>query len=252
MSSCGLKTVRRRLYEIFGTRAADITRADVREARDLMEDAAVASELAMPYARRIAKELGLNPETAVVKGPIKKLDRIFEKAIGKLNGQLEQVPDVGRLRILIEGPEQVLALRRMFLDQRRSFTVMHPTNEVTVNEFEDFFWAPSKTGRVAIHLGLDVNLSGSRRVPFEIQIIHRDMQETEQFTHDNYQKSCEIERKAKHENREPTENETSSMNAYRESNKQRYLADALRLNLYDLRMPSMRVNKGEHLQLIAA
>lgn len=230
---CAVKRIQKALAEIFGD-AVELSREKLAKARELIGNARDAQVYAVPFAQKIALEIGL-AEAAVVPGPMKSLNRIFEKAIGKLNGYLEDVPDVGRLRILIEKPEDVIALRKMFLTPRGELKDAHPDNKITVTEFQDNFLHPSSTGRIAIHIGLEVKLSGNVVVPYEIQVIHKDMVATERFTHDNYQRACEIERKAKAENRSLTKDEAEAAEHYRESNRRRYLADALHLDLYELR-----------------
>lgn len=238
-SRCAVKKIRGRLSEIFGSTLAAISGKDINEARELIGNAKKASEIGIPYAESIALAIGLSKES-VVPGPLKKLERIFEKAIGKHAGQLEEVPDVGRLRILIEKPEDVIALRRMFVERQGTLKIVHPNNKITVTEFQDNFWEPSSTGRVAIHIGLDIRLSGSKSVPYEIQVIHKDMVDTEKFTHNNYQRACDIERKAKGENRPLTADEADAIESYRKSNRERYLADSLNYNLFSLRQPKLR------------
>jgi hypothetical protein len=253
-SRCALKKIRNRLCEIFGASVASIIgAADLEEARELVENAKKASIEALLYAQKISKDLGLNSKEAVVEGPLKKLDRIFEKAIGKHDGHLDEVPDVGRLRILIEKPEDIEALRRRFVARNGEILEEHPSNKITVTEFQDNFLHPSSTGRIAIHIALDVRIPGQiDPVPYEIQVIHKDMVATEIFTHDNYQRACEIERKAKAECRKLTADESQAIEHYRESNRQRYMADALRLGLYDLRHPRHKMGSPSDLLHLVA
>ncbi len=237
-----INLVRKRLYEIFGDNCDKVvTRANFEEANKLRELAEKGVEYATPYAQYIAKELGLNGN-AIQIGPQKTLGRIFEKAIGKFDGNLDHIGDVGRLRGLLNGPEDVLELRRMFGVRRGStFNPMHVDNHVTVGSVQDYFWEPTKTGRIAFHVNLDVTVSGGQSVGIEVQFIDKNMLETERATHINYQKACAIERTACKENREPTKEEKVAMDKYYESNRSVYLADALNYGYYDLRRPDLRL-----------
>ena len=105
--------------------------------------------------------------------------------------------------------------------------------------FEDFYWRPSSTGRVGIHLTLDVKVQGRGIVPVEIQIMHKDMVKTEDFTRDNYESAQLIRRQAMLENREPTAEELEAIEGYDASSRQRYAADCVRLDLLDLRRPDL-------------
>lgn len=238
----GLQIVRKRLLEIYGESCGNsITKAHIKEANVLKEDAAKAVDLAIPYALSQAKELGLSGD-AVQVGPSKTLTRMFEKAFGKLDGNLEEINDVGRLRVLFDEADHVKQLRKMYGGGKNAkFTPFHPNNHVSVTGAQDYYWEPSSTGRIAFHVDLDVAISGGKSVGVEIQFIHKDMLSTEKATHLNYQKAKGIERVAKHDNRPMTADETQAVTNYRESNTAMYLADALNYDLYDLRRPDLQI-----------
>lgn len=252
-----LKSLGLKLAPIFGAPPKEIvTKENLTKARELQEFSEEAAPIVLPYAQFIAREIGLDPNDSIIMGPKKTLPRIFSKAIGKFGGDVTSVPDIGRLRELVEDPRHIRELRYMYLGshpryernegsnekEERVGKVLdrHPTNEITIREFEDFFWIPSKTGRPAIHLALDVKLSSTRIVPYEIQIIHKGMVDTEDFTHDNYQKLSEIRNTAIREKRSLTPNEAGAIEMYQESNKNRYEADALNYDLIGLRHPTLR------------
>ncbi|MCC6597569.1 MAG: hypothetical protein IT559_02120 [Alphaproteobacteria bacterium] len=233
-----------------GEKRPDIlNKSNLEKALALQGDVGEAKEIALPFTKKIAKKLGLNPDEAVVDGPIKKLPRIFEKA-AKLDGQVEKVPDIARLRILIKKPEDIINLRKMLLGDKPKYEGegdrmgvllnKHPQNNIIVNEFEDYFHVPSSTGRVAVHIGLKVPLSSTRSIPVEIQVIHEDMLGTEDLTHDNYEKSCQIERRAKEEGRPQTPQEAEAISLYRQSNESLYTADCFAYDLMKLRRPDKR------------
>lgn len=249
-----LLAVRKRLREIYGKSCENtITRADIREAGHLMEDAEKGVELALPYAKSLARELDLEMgDQAVQIGPQKTMARIFEKAVGKYNGNLEEIGDAGRLRCLLDGPEDVMHLRRMFAAGKGGRCIpYHPDNYVTVVGFQDFFWEPSKTGRIGYHVDLDVTISGGKSVGIEIQFIDKHMVGTEKATHLNYQKVTAIERKALREGRPLREEELQSIEEYRDSTQKMYLGDAINYGYYDLRRPDIRAKESfPHLRLV--
>lgn len=236
----------KRLSHIFDV-TVKVTGEEVERALALMHGSEEAVEIAIPYANKIAKSIGLKSSVAVqAEAPHKKLLRIFSKAISKHKGDIGCVPDIGRFRILVEKPEDILAIRKLFLGQNPTFhdrqgelLDSHPTNNITIREFEDFYWRPSSTGRVGIHLTLDVKVQGRGIVPVEIQIMHKDMVKTEDFTRDNYESAQLIRRQAMLENREPTAEELEAIEGYDASSRQRYAADCVRLDLLDLRRPDL-------------
>ncbi len=250
----------KRLSNIFGV-SVKVRGEEVERALTLMHGSEEAVKIAIPYANKIAKSIGLKSSVAVqAEAPHKKLVRIFSKAISKHQGDIECVPDIGRFRILIEKPEDILALRKLFLGQNPTFNNRqgelldsHPANNIALREFEDFYWRPSSTGRVGIHLTLDVKVQGTGTVPVEIQIMHKDMVKTEDFTRDNYESAQLIRRRAMLEHREPNAAEMEAIENYDTSSQKRYAADCVRLGLLDLRRPDLcsAPAKRDILQLVA-
>lgn len=257
-----LDRLERNLSRIWGgERRPDVlNKGNLERALTLQGDAGEVKKSALPYAKKIAKKLGLDPDEAVVDGPVKKLHRIFEKA-AKLDGQVEKVPDIARLRILIEKPEDIIRLRKMFLGGKPKYggegermgvlLDKHPQNDITVKEFEDYFHIPSSTGRVAVHIGLEVPLTSTRSVPVEIQVIHKDMLGTESQTHGNYEKSCQIEQLAKKDGRPLTSEETEAIKFYKKSNESLYTADCFNYDLMKLRRPDHRIKAAPLLRIVS-
>jgi (p)ppGpp synthase/HD superfamily hydrolase len=242
----------------------NVTNEDVREARLLMENADEATKVVVPYARAIAKKLGLKSTSACVEGEPKKLFRIFYKAVTQYEKVISDVPDIARMRLYIEKPEDIIKLRRMLLGDKAEYRHddegqdrlgviedPHPTNQISLVEFEDFYRVPSKTGRIGIHIQLDVKMPGNIHVPFEIQVMHREMAKTEDFTRDNYLQMKKIARTALAENRLPTDQEQESMDGYNKSSRHRYMADSLRLGLFHLQRPDLCTPKRQRAATMA-
>lgn len=253
-----ISTLTDKLVPYFGERACSwyINSASVAFARRAIEDADQATQIVLPFARNLAKQIGLKPTAAVKEGPNKRLLRIFEKAIGKYDGQVREVPDIARMRILFEKPEDIENLRTLILggnpryyaekqggSARLGFIQQewrHPCNNIELTEFEDFCHIPSSTGRVGVHMQLKVRIPGKRERLYEIQCLHKDMQTTEDLTHNNYMNAHKIRRTAMSEGRDLTPEEERAIEAYDNSSKERYLADSLRLDLFPLRRPDLR------------
>lgn len=229
-----------------------------------------ATGIVTPFANSIVKAIGLKSGAAVVEAPCKKLARAFAKAITKFDGNIGKVPDIGRMRILIEKPEDIIELRKFFLGNNPQYINkrlgvikdQHPKTNITVREFEDFYYVPSSTGRIAVHIGLDIKVPGFKNaIPFEIQVIHKDMQKAEDFTRDNYENVQLIERRTISEGRlkfdgtpDFTDKELQEIKNYNDSSKARYSGDASRYGLSDLKRPDLarRDARLHHqLQLVA-
>ncbi|MEM6811627.1 MAG: hypothetical protein AAF549_04085 [Pseudomonadota bacterium] len=225
-----------------------VTEQDVLDAKELSEGSKEAEKLVMPLARWMARQIGLNSRAACSEADTKRLYRIFEKAVTKYDKVVSKVPDIGRMRLYIEKPEDVIALRRLlfgdnprYYDDRKGI-IQDPnvSNEITLKEVEDFYHVPSKTGRVGLHIQLAVKIPGNKIIPFEIQIIHKDMKETEDFTRENYDEAKTIQRRALLEKRPLTDDEAEAVANYDESSQKRYLADSIKHGLVDLRRFDLR------------
>ncbi len=189
-----------------------VTEQDILDALELSHGSKVAAKLVNTYARVLAKSIGLNTSAAVSDPSTKILKRIFSKAIANYDKIVSDVPDIGRMRLLVTGPKDVEKLREILLgkfptytDKRVGFVIdRNPTNEITINEVEDFYLVPSVTGRIGMHITLSVKISGNVYIPFEIQVMDKDMVKTEDFTRSNYTNAQAIKRTANVEDRELT------------------------------------------------
>lgn len=220
-----------------------VTSASVELAHNIMGRSDEAAKIVIPYANHIINKISLKSAVAASETSCKKLMRIFEKAHGKFEGDVSKVPDVGRMRILIEKPEDIIALRKLYLGNNPRYTKdrigvlknQHPSNYIKVIEFEDFYHLPSSTGRMGIHIGLEVKVPGKETVKVEIQVLHKDMVNTEDFTRDNYMNAQLIRRTAKAENRVLTTDELTTIECYDSSSRERYTAEGIQYDLIGLR-----------------
>lgn len=127
----------------------------------------------------------------------------------------------------------------------------HPTNNIKFKEFEDFYHAPSSTGRVAIHIACEVKTAKNIWVPFEIQVMLQDMEATEDLTRSNYLNAQALQRRADQENRPVTSEEQSAIDSYNNSSIERYTADCRQYGLMNLRRPDLaRAEKNFQKQLM--
>lgn len=244
----------------------NVTAEDVQLAKELSQGSEVAGEnYVMPYAKNLAKSIGLKVNAACKEAQPKRLYRIFYKAVTQYDKDITQVSDIGRMRLLVENAEQIEALRDKLLHQNRRYKDTrigrlldaHPTNEIKIKEVEDYYHYPSSTGRIGMHITLEVVIPGKKVVPYEIQVLHKDMVETEDFTRSNYMNAQAIRRTALAEGRSLTAPEKKAIESYDASSRERYTADALKLGLFDLRRSDIGGMKRKreaaaHLRLAAA
>lgn len=256
------RTLSEQLTEATGV-PVNVTSDDVTLARELSAGSRVAGkEYVFPFAKSLAKLIGLKADAACKEARPKQLFRIFFKAVTQYDKDISKVPDIGRMRLLVKGPDDIIRLRDQLLikgrhrhTNRRIGRLLdaNPTNEITIKEVEDFYHDPSSTGRIGMHITLEVKIPGNKIIPFEIQVMHEDMVETEDFTRSNYMNAQAIRRAALAENRALTATEQEAIDSYDASSRERYNADALRLGLFDLRRPELaRERDRVALELAAA
>lgn len=238
--------------------AVKVTPEQVKAAQEIISQANEAMDTVLPYIQGVLKSTGLKPSCAVQEGPCKLLERLIAKAIEKHDGDVTKVPDPHRLRILVDSADEIETLREFYVGlspqyyanfddnkgQARLAMISdpHPHNHIRCNEFEDYFYVPSSTGRVAIHVGLTVRVPGKKEVPFEIQILHKDMLDAEAFSRDNYVNAQELGRKIKLAIDKGTPSDDPKIlqyergiEAYNQSSKERYLADSIHHDVIKLR-----------------
>ncbi|MGQ0526574.1 MAG: hypothetical protein ACT4OY_00855 [Alphaproteobacteria bacterium] len=169
------------------------------------------------YARSLAKELGVDPDTCVQRGPVKELKRIIEKAHGRENGIIKNVKDVVRFRILFNNPKQIEDLRKILRPGKVSsaFNQTWENRDVCIMDVDDYYAEPKKHGYIGLHLAVDTCIGKGRKSPVEIQLMHENMQLTDKVTREMYNEIRRIEETAQIENRELTENEKNTLIGYR-------------------------------------
>lgn len=190
------------------------------------------------YARDLAEEIGLPVETSVKMGPIKTLSRIWEKAIGKYQGQVEKICDICRERLLISSPDDVLALRRMFDPRRENeFSERWKGRGIHPVEFEDYFAKPSSTGFRGINIKLAVDMGKGRYHVCELQVVHKDMLKTLDITHVLFEEIRTLEGAAAAKDRDLSAFDQDKVREMKEETIRLHEEDAVALGLKDLEIP---------------
>lgn len=134
----------------------------------------------------LCEEAGLSPDEAIETGPVKKLNRIFEKAAHKyskgiadnvLEADLDRVPDVCRLRISFKKVPQFFAMTRAFDGSDPDNPVLNKLHELGFHDIyvEDNITQPKSHGYVSFYIKSKILTDDGVKVPCEIQIQHEDM-----------------------------------------------------------------------------
>lgn len=131
---------------------------------------------------------GLFDDVQFQQGPVKEIDRTAAKILDK-NGDFDQskaagVTDIVRGRIVIDTPEQIMAIRQILADE-------NSRKELGIVNVKDRFAVPSDTHYRDINL--TVQLPNGHLA--EIQINQRDMLAAADFTHDSYEDSAALNKK---------------------------------------------------------
>lgn len=183
-------------------------------------------------AMSLAEELGLDPYTNVVRGPVKDMERIFEKA-ARYDNNLQEIPDLCRVRILFNNPSQVL-LARALLKNGSAFVNNLDQKSLHFVEADDSFFEPKQHGFRGFQIIFNMDLGKNRMVKGEIQLLHENMQQTDQISHTLYEEIRSIEDRARGQDRDLNANEKAAISGYYKTNKALYDADAKNYGLYIL------------------
>ena len=216
------------------------------QAQFLLGRAEMSQERLERYARALAEDMGLMPDMAVSRGPLKNLQRIFDKANGRLGGDITQVKDIARARILFETPEQMLKAREMLTSPQAPFHKLWSKRGVEVVEFSDHYLDPKSHGYIGAHLTVKVDLGKGRQGFYEIQFMHKDMQLTDMKTHQMYEHLRRIEENAVAMGRPLSHVERNRMDNLKQQITQMYQDDAKKYGLVSLqRKPDPYAYKRE-------
>ena len=213
--------------------------------------APVTQNIILPYIDKLANNMGLENLETVVEGPPKTLQRLFEKAHAKYDGDHTKISDVGRVRIVVSSIDDLLKFRHYFLGAEPKFDGpngqldLRPrikghgirTNDIDVKAFKDFYWEPDAKGRVAMHI--KCNIRTQDNMPFEIQVVLSDMLITEDATRGNYLQRRMIEGLAQSENRSLTEMEKIELASLDANTWAQYTDDIERLGLSEIMRPDI-------------
>jgi hypothetical protein len=154
-----------------------------------------------------ASKAKLDPANSVVMGPPKTRDRIVEKAVARYEGDVFQVSDGCRNRILIDDPSQVKQLKDVIT--RPSFLENCLAKGITVTSVEDFFEYPTVTRYRALVVKTEINLGKGRTQKAETVVMPRGWVEEYEKTHKYLEDSRSLLDLAKAQQREPTAHEVS-------------------------------------------
>lgn len=155
----------------------------------LIRHAEMARSSLRRYINALSEEVGLPKELHVKMGPIKNLDRIFEKAAGRKGGRFDDICDICRGQFLIDSPEDVERLRMLLRPGRKSsaFNELWESRGAKIVAYDDYFAKPTKTGFRGINVTLEISGIGKGRKHYvEMQVVHRDMLEALKMTHELY------------------------------------------------------------------
>ncbi len=155
------------------------------------------AEYSRSSAARIARRLcGLvdidyhNPYNCLI-GPTKTKGRIIEKATTDYNGHIEAVSDGCRIMILFDDPRTIAKIRNKIIPGKNPSefsTDLARTDFDFLKQPKDMFDTPKKWGYMGFLLKFQPQKKLHLYTPFEIQITHRDLQNTYYpQTHDLYE-----------------------------------------------------------------
>lgn len=204
----------------------------------------------LKYARALAGALDLEFDQAVKMGPIKTLERIWQKAIGKYDGRVEKICDIARERLYINSPADIIDLRSLFGPGKAGgFHETWSSRGVHVLEFEDYFAKPSSTGFRGINIKLGVDMGKGRFHICELQVLHGEMKDTLDTTHMYFEQIREYKDNAEAQKRELSPVEMDVINRLEAEATRLHNEEAERLGLNMLEQPQVQRHTNNQLAL---
>lgn len=219
------------------------------DAKKLVCHAEQARSSVLKLARAIAIELDLDPDLSVAMGPIKTLERIWQKAAGRKQGRVDHVTDICRERLKVESVKDIIELRRM--SRNPDFYKEWEDKGVKIVEFEDYFAYPNERGFRGINMLLHVDLGKGRYHICELQVIHRDMEATLNASHTYHEMIRDMKEQANAQKRTLDKKELDSIAALEKQSQELHREDAQRLNLHLLEAPKVARKTDDESEQVA-
>lgn len=161
----------------------------------------------------IVSKMNMDAASSVVMGPIKKEERIIQKAIARYDGDVTQVSDVVRSRVRIDSPAQVKHIKDLLGSQE--FRKSLREKGVEILSVEDSFAAPKDTGWRGIVLKTEIDLGKGRSQKAETIFIPRGWFEDYETTHTYLENIRALKDMAKAQGRDLTSKEAKQVENYK-------------------------------------
>lgn len=203
--------------------------------------AELARSSVLKLARSLAQDLNLNPDLNVKMGPIKTFERITQKALGRKHGRVDHVTDICRERLLIESIKDVMEIRRFI--RNPDFHAEWQEKGIKILEVEDYFATPNERGLRAMNMLLYVDLGKGRYHICELQVIHKDMEDTYNTTHVYYEIIRDLQELEKAQKRPLSAVEKDTIMHLTHETRRLHDEDAARLQLGYLETPKSAIIK---------
>lgn len=150
----------------------------------------------------------------IVMGPQKGVERIQQKAVARYGGDVFQVSDAVRNRILIDDPSQLKALKSAI--SNKSFVEgLDEKNGIKILSVEDRFENPTATHWRGFVVKTEIDLGKGRTQLAETVVMPRGWVEDYEKTHVYLEHSRELTDLAQAQDRDPTPHEKDIINKNR-------------------------------------
>ncbi|PZO82917.1 MAG: hypothetical protein DI626_09550 [Micavibrio aeruginosavorus] len=169
------------------------------------------------FTDAICKEADLVPDNCAVLGPAKEKKRLIEKAVARYDGDVFQVSDATRSRILIDNPKSLKTIKDtiMSVDFRRQYL----ERGINVLSVEDFFEKPTQTKWRGLVIKTEIDIGKGRTQKAETVVIPRGWVDDYETTHTYLENIRALKDRAQAQNRKLSRDETQVVEKYTEMSK---------------------------------
>lgn len=217
-----------------------------KNAETVLRNSQQARSTHLKFSDALCKETALKAENTVIMGPPKEKSRLIEKAVARYEGDIFQVSDATRSRILIDSPKEIKLLKDVL--NSPDFKKQCVERNVTILSVEDLFEKPTETGWRAVVVKTEIDIGKGRTQKAETVIMPRGWIDEYDTTHTYLTNIRSLKDRAKAQNRDLSHDEKQVVVKYTDMAQKIHTEIAMR----DGYMPLLQ-NRYErpHLKLVA-
>lgn len=185
-----------------------------KNADTVLRNAEMARSPHQKFTDALCKQSDLSPENCAIMGPPKERKRLIEKAVARYDGDVFQVSDATRSRILIDSPKEVKIIKDAVLSP--DFMKQFSERGINILSIENFFETPTETKWRALVIKTEIDIGKGRTQKAETVIMPRGWVDEYETTHTYLANIRSLKDRAKAQDRDLSRDEKIVVDKYTE------------------------------------